>query len=136
MGCKLGYRTLHFALYVRDLLDATPIVGFHREIRTCLHAQPDPQPVAYEDIQNPVVPPALCKVGQLVLQRVFHHFKHDRYNPAKPVVAENQGLGVPAQHMSSNENVKLLVYGRPFETTVISIGAFRQADPKGGIEIL
>lgn len=47
-------------------LDASPAVGSHFQKVTDSHAQPDPSSIAQQDVQDDLIPPALCEVWQQV----------------------------------------------------------------------
>lgn len=77
MGGKLPHSPHHLSRKLWDLLNAPPIVGLHGEILAKEHSHFNSNPVAAKDVQDPMVPPAFTKVGELELEGVLHHFEHD-----------------------------------------------------------
>lgn len=65
-------------------LDAGPVVRAHLQEAAHGHAEPDPSTVTEQDVQDHLIPPALCKVGQEVheekLWRRETHFLY--FSPA------------------------------------------------------
>ena len=51
-----------------------------------------------------MIPPALAEVGQLMLQSVFQHFKHDAQHRTQPPVSQNQGLKTDPNKKRDSQN--------------------------------
>ena len=64
--------------------------------------------ITNQNIQNPVIPPALWKIWQLVFQGVLQKLKHDWYDCGEPPVTEDEGLAPVAERVCKNEDIKLL----------------------------
>lgn len=56
-----------------------------------------------------MIPPALRKIGQLMLQSVLKELKHDRYHPTQPPVTQQQCLHPPAKEMERHKEVQLVL---------------------------
>ena len=56
-----------------------------------------------------MIPPALAKVGQLVLQRVLQQLEHDADDGAEPPVADDQRLQPPAEEVRRHEDVQFVL---------------------------
>ena len=54
-----------------------------------------------------MVPPALGKVRQLVLQRVLEELEHDGDDGREPPVSKDEGLAPVAERVSEDEDVEL-----------------------------
>ena len=61
----------------------------------CKKAQKCPTCVADKDVEDPVIPPALTKVWQLMLEGILHELERHRYHSCKPPVTKylQQGCG-------------------------------------------
>lgn len=62
------YLSLHSVLQIWcvNALDAGPVVRAHLQEVAHGHAEPDPSAVTEQDVQDHLIPPALCEVGQEV----------------------------------------------------------------------
>ena len=98
--------SLDFSAICWNVVESSPIVGFQRQVSQRQESKDGPASIANDHIENPVVPPemrqldqilnllfkpsislpALGKVGQLVLQRVFQEFKHHRDHCGQPPI--------------------------------------------------
>lgn len=91
-----------------------------------LDAKVDANAIAKQRVQDPVVPPALGKVGQLMLQTVLHHLKQYREEPAEPIVSVDQRFAVPTKYVSEHKDIKLRGDGSPIQGAISGIRAFWQ----------
>lgn len=131
---ELGHGARHLPRHLRDVLDAPPVVCLHGKVVAHTHPEPDARPVAQEHIEDPVVPPALPKVGQLELKGVLQHLEHHRDDPAEPGVPQDQRLGHPPEEMRRHEKVHLVHHVLPGQAAVLRIGLLGQGHPECRID--
>lgn len=97
-----------------------------------LHANHETNVIADQHVQNPVIPPALCEIGQLMFERVFedyvdedvqlrstssvrffetnfHTLKHDTQDPADPIVTKHERLHHPSEHVREHKFIHLVL---------------------------
>jgi len=95
----------HLVLVSHLISDANPVVFFVFQNLERFVSQPDAAEIANEHVENPVVPPTLREIRQLVLERVFEELKSHRQNVRHPEIANNESFAEPADCMSYYETV-------------------------------
>lgn len=66
-----------------DSLEACPVVSPHLQKPADDHAQPDAAPIAQQDVQDDLVPPALGKIGEKMHEEKLGNTRDDgceKYN--------------------------------------------------------
>lgn len=106
---KLCKYSFDFSSVCRNCPKASPVVGLHRQVPQCQHAENGAAAVADDHVQDPVIPPTLGKVWQLVLERIFQKLEHDRDDGGEPPVSKNEGLAPVAEGVCEDEDVELFV---------------------------
>lgn len=106
---ELCHDALDFTPIGGDDPESPPVVGFHLEISEREQSQDGAAQIADEHVQDPMIPPALGEVGQLVLQRVFQELEHDRDDGGEPPIAKDQGLAPIAEQMGENEHIEFVL---------------------------
>ena len=104
---ELAENSLELAAISWDGPQVPPVVRLGLKDIQGFDAQPYSETIANDGVQNPVVPPTLTEIRQLVLQGVLQYFECDAQNETHPVVAEDDGLGPPPGQMEYDKPVHL-----------------------------
>jgi hypothetical protein len=95
----------HLVLVSHLISDADPVVFLVFQNLEGFVSQPDTAEIANEDVENPVIPPALREIRQLVLERVFQQLKSHRQNICHPEIANDESFAKPSDCVSYHKTV-------------------------------
>ena len=75
----------------------------------CVDAENGAPAIADDDVQDPVIPPALGEVVELMLEAVLQELEHDGDDGGEPPVPKYQRLAPVAHQVRHDEDVHLVL---------------------------